>query len=81
MSGVPVAISRECYLASVVEQAGCGMIIDQYDDATARALIRIVEDSRLNTAMGLMGKAYAVKNFDADEVARKTVNFYQTLLQ
>jgi glycosyltransferase involved in cell wall biosynthesis len=81
MSGVPVAVSRECYLSSVVEQTGCGMVIERYDEATAKALIKIVEDSELNAAMGLMGKAYAVENFDADEVAHKTVDFYQTLLQ
>ncbi len=79
--GIPVAISRESYLSRVVERVGCGLVIDHYDESTAMALIRLVDDVEMNTMIGLKGKSYSVENFSAGIVAPKVIEFYKSILR
>jgi len=83
---VPVVASDVGGIPEVVVDGTTGLLV-HYDEAQsgqfevdfAQALTRVLSDSGTAKAMGLAGRARAVKDFGWDRIAQQTIDIYQSV--
>ncbi|HID78786.1 MAG TPA: glycosyltransferase WbuB [Planctomycetaceae bacterium] len=71
-AGRPVAINHEGWLAELIRQTGCGLVLDPHDiEGAARSLARALSDRRWMAAAGRAARRVAEERFDRDRLARR----------
>ena len=80
-AGLPVVASNFALWRDIVEPAGCGVCVDPADEAAvAAALLRIVDDATLATAMGTAGRAAVQARYNWPQAERELLALYRDLM-
>ncbi len=75
-----VIATRVCGVPGMVEDGLSGLLVDYGDvDGMADALVRVLRDRELRTAMGRHGRVLAEQRFGVDVVAGKTWQVYRRI--
>ncbi len=78
-AGLPVVGTRDCGAEDAIRDGETGFLVPQNDpQATAQALIRLLQDTDLRARMGAAGTAWAQQN-TWDQVARRVMEVYVSL--
>jgi glycosyltransferase involved in cell wall biosynthesis len=78
--GLPVVASDFPQWRSIVEQSGCGVLVDPLDPASiAAAIAGLLEDPERSQAMGQRGRRAVIERFGWDAEARKLIALYADL--
>jgi glycosyltransferase involved in cell wall biosynthesis len=80
-SGVPVVISDQVNLWPDVSQAGAGLVVPCDVEATAKALLSILDDPKWGKQMGSNGRRWVAENLAWDIVGAQMVRAYEELLK
>ncbi|MGW0023002.1 glycosyltransferase [Rhodococcus sp. NPDC003383] len=78
--GLPVVITDDCGLASVVERTGSGIVTDPAVPALAAAVETVLAERELARAMGERGRAVAHADFGMQPVVERLQDVYSRLL-
>ncbi len=79
--GLPVIVPDfASQVAAVVQEAGCGLMLDTADPARVAESLRRLEDPSLRAAMGAQGRAAALTRFGWAEEAARLVALHRRLL-
>lgn len=79
--GVPVVASDFPLWRSIVETAGCGLLVDPEDPAAGAAAVqRLLDDPALARSMGERGRRMVVERFNWQQESLKLLRFYDDLL-
>lgn len=78
--GIPVVVTPEVGLASVVQETGSGLVAEGTPDAFGRALARVISDSTLRKRMAEAGRATASRLFSWSVIAERTDALYRDLI-
>ncbi len=74
----PVVATPVGGVAEMVSDGETGFLVDVGDvNALANALLRLLRDPSLRARIGQSGHEFAVENYRADTVARRTYDVYQ----
>ena len=73
----PVIITPEVGVASTIEQAGAGRVVDGKPEKIAEAIKTILDDDQLRTNMGLAGARLIQEKYQWDKVAQQMEAEYQ----
>jgi glycosyltransferase involved in cell wall biosynthesis len=77
-AGKPVVATPVGGIPEMVSDGETGFLVDVGDvDRLADALLRLLRDPSLRARMGQSGREFALENYGADTVARRTYNVYQ----
>jgi glycosyltransferase involved in cell wall biosynthesis len=80
-AGLPVIASDFPLWRRIIDEAGCGLLVDPLDPrAIARAMQWILDNPKEAEAMGCRGKAAVAGRYNWDSQAVKLVGLYQRLL-
>jgi glycosyltransferase involved in cell wall biosynthesis len=79
--GLPVVVSADCGLASLVERTGCGIVADGEASAFANAVKSILSDPDLARAMGQRGWEAARREFGMSAIAERLLTIYRECLR
>lgn len=80
-SGVPVVASNICGLPYMVDEGRTGFLVSPADEVQiADRLVALLEDDVLNNHMREQCRAVALERFHTDNVARKTMQVYLSML-
>jgi phosphatidylinositol alpha-1,6-mannosyltransferase len=78
-AGLPVVGTRDCGAEDAIRDGETGFLVPQNDpQATAQALIRLLQNADLGARIGAAGAAWAQQN-TWDQVARRVVEVYVSL--
>ena len=81
-SGVPLVASRVGGLPLIVEDGVTGLLVPpRSPEDLASALLRLLRDTGLRTAMATAARERAVREFDWRVIARRTESFYLRVLE
>lgn len=75
--GLPVVLHADCGLASTVEAARCGIVVDGGSDVFAAAVRSILADRDAERAMGDRGRTAARMDFGMGSIGDRLMNVYQ----
>lgn len=76
-AGLPVVISREVAISSMVEHAGAGIVLEQRTpEGVASALLRLLRDAPLRRRLGRRGRRLVETAFDPTTVGPELVRLY-----
>ena len=76
-TGVPVIASRAGGIAETVDHGKTGLLVEPNDDkALSNAMLCLLRNDRLSTAMGKAGRQRAVEYFSFDRLAERLVDHY-----
>ena len=77
-AGMPVLNNYPGWLASLIEEHKCGLVVPPEDaEAFAEALIRLADDSEMRQAMGVRSRRLAEQRFARDDLANQFVDFLE----
>ena len=77
-SELPIVLAVWGEAARLVEEAGCGVVVEPEDAAAmARAVEGLAGDPALAKQLGASGRRYAIENFDRTRVARRFLELVQ----
>ena len=77
-AGKPVVATPVGGVAEMVSDGETGFLVDVGDvNALANALLRLLRDPSLRVRIGQSGRNFAIENYHADTVARRTYAVYQ----
>jgi glycosyltransferase involved in cell wall biosynthesis len=77
-AGKPVVATSVGGVAEMVSDGETGFLVDVGDvNALADALLRLLRDPSLRVRIGQSGHSFAIENYHADTVARRTYAVYQ----
>jgi len=80
-AGLPVIASRFMECREIVEEYGCGVLVDPEDtDAIARAMQHLFTDAALARAMGERGRAAVQSRYQWRSEAKNLVQLYAQIL-
>ena len=79
-AGRPVIVTREVGLASVVDRAGAGLVVDGTPGHLASAITRLMSDPSLRREMGERGRT-AVTDFTWPAIAAQMEALYTSILE
>lgn len=77
--GKPVIITKSCGLASFIDDAGAGIVIDGSVAEMARAIKQLVDDPAMREKMGKRAKTLAREEFAISSVASKLDHIYSVV--
>jgi len=80
-SGVPVVISDQVNIWPEVTKSDAGLVVPCDVEATAKALLSIVDDPKWGKRMGSNGRRWVVENLAWDIVGAQMVRVYEELLK
>lgn len=79
-AGRPVVATPVGGIPEMVSDGETGFLVDVGDvDGLADALLRLLRDPSLRARMGQSGRKFALENYRADAVARRTYEVYQRI--
>ena len=76
----PVVVTRGVGLAAVVEDAGCGIVVDGDPESLAVRINALLADPSRRAEMGEAGRARALREFTWDRVAPRMESLYRSVL-
>ena len=80
-AGKPAVATPVGGVAEMVNHGKTGFLVSVGDiDALADALLRLLKDPSLQTRLGQSGRRFAVENYRADNVARRTYDVYRSMV-
>ncbi|HLF25781.1 MAG TPA: glycosyltransferase family 4 protein [Anaerolineae bacterium] len=80
-AGKPVVATAVGGVAEMMCDGETGLLVDVGDiDGLAQALLRVLQEASLRARLGQAGRAFAVENYRADSVARRTHAVYQSII-
>jgi glycosyltransferase involved in cell wall biosynthesis len=79
--GCPVVVSPEVGAASLVVEAGAGLVVSNEPDQLADALRGLLADPGLRCHMGQRGREYARRMLSWDGIAARTETLYREVLR
>jgi hypothetical protein len=80
-AGIPVIASDFPLWRSIIEESGCGLLVDPLDtNAIADAIEHLLTDSALAEAMGARGRKAVEERFNWDVEERNLLSFYSSIL-
>jgi L-malate glycosyltransferase len=79
--GIPVVVSDVGGLPEIVKNNETGFIVDSKNpEATASAIMKLIEDPELKKRMGTAGRNYVLKNYEWNENASRMKKLYQIIM-
>ena len=80
-TGKPVVATPVGGVTEMVHDGETGFLVDVGDvDGLADALLRLLRDPSLRARMGQSGRKFALENYHADTVAKRTYEVYQSVV-
>ena len=80
-AGLPIVASRLGFIASIVKEVGCGLLVTPSDaNAHADAICHLLEHPREAAQMGERGRAAVSDRFNWAKEEKKLLDFYRRLL-
>ena len=81
-AGKPVVATRVGGVAEMVGKGGeRGVLVDVSDvEGLSAAMLRLLQDPKLQARLGQAGHAFALENYHQDRVARRTYEVYQNIV-
>ena len=80
-AGIPVIASDFPLWRSIIEESGCGLVVDPLDtNAIAAAIEHLLTDSAQAEAMGARGRRAVEERFNWDVEERNLLSFYSSIL-
>lgn len=79
-AGIPVALSRGCYIAHDVFNNGAGLILPDNDSEAADSLAGLLLDSPRRAEMGRNGRAFVQRFCDETSAGMRLIDFYRRIL-
>jgi glycosyltransferase involved in cell wall biosynthesis len=79
-AGVPVVVTQGAGLASLVQGARAGLVIDQSIDGLRSALRELLADETLRMAMGRAGRQVVCRELSLEAFGARMEGFYQSLV-
>ncbi len=81
-AGCPVVITRARGVSDIIEEAGCGIVVEPDDmDALANAIIEILQDPELRKTMGDKGRQLIEDGYTWRHVAEKMTVVFDKLVK
>ncbi|MCT7951316.1 hormogonium polysaccharide biosynthesis glycosyltransferase HpsP [Ancylothrix sp. C2] len=80
VSGLPVVISNQVYIWQDVEKAKAGWVANCDVESLAGVLRLALQDPAERKQRGLNAQQYALKHYNWDNIAQKTIQIYQQIL-
>ncbi len=78
----PVILAVEGQAQRIVEEAGCGLVIEPENaDALADSIRRLAADPQLGNALGLRGRNYILGNFSRAATAEKYIRLMERVVK
>src|SRR5260370_42584741 len=73
--GRPIVAALCGEAASLIDQAGCGLVVEPEDAGAVRqAVEKLAADPALVRRRGENGRAYAIRNFERKDIAERFVD-------
>jgi glycosyltransferase involved in cell wall biosynthesis len=80
-SGLPIIASNFPLLKQIIEDVGCGLLVDPMDTkAIAKAMRWILDNPSEAEAMGKRGRQAVLRIYNWDAEAVKLINLYNKVL-
>ncbi|MBI3088123.1 MAG: glycosyltransferase family 4 protein [Candidatus Omnitrophica bacterium] len=80
-AGCPVVITRAEGVSDIVEQAGCGLVVEPDDPAAlAQAILTLLRDPQLRRSMGEKGRRLVEEGYTWRHVAQKMTAVFEKLV-
>ncbi len=80
MLGKPVIVARDTHMDRIIEQAGCGLVVDYGDVAGLEgALVRLDKDPRLRLRLGQSGRQAYEQKFSWTLMERRLLDLYHEI--
>lgn len=80
-AGLPVVASKLGFIAKIVEETGCGLLVPPSDtQAHADAICYLLDHPDEAVAMGERGKRAVLDRYNWSHVEKKLLNFYEQIL-
>jgi 1,2-diacylglycerol 3-alpha-glucosyltransferase len=76
--GAPVVSTAELGTRSILQPASGALIVEEKRDEFAAAVIRVLQDEKLQKELGGRGRAYA-KTWSSASMARRLADLYDTV--
>lgn len=77
---LPVIITKECNFDEV-EEAGAGLLIESCEDSLWKALISLLDNSKICLEMGTRGRNLVLEKFTWDKIADQMLRIYKDILE
>jgi glycosyltransferase involved in cell wall biosynthesis len=78
--GIPCLVTQGTTLGESIEQAGAGWMAANDSKSIAEKFEQIIVEKNFFSRKGEAGKAFVEKEFSWEEIAKKTIEMYKTLL-
>ena len=78
---IPVIVTPEVGMASIVQSSGGGLVVDGDPSAIAEGLNRLLGDPAAARAMGIAGQSYVVGRYGWDAVATAIEGLYASIVE
>ena len=79
--GCPVIVTPEVGAATLVTEAGAGLVVSNEPDQLAAAVCGLLADAELRCRMGQRGRDYARRMLSWDGIAARTDTLYREVLR
>jgi len=77
--GIPVIVSDQVGISSVIQSAGAGIVTRCHADDFGRALVNIAANPVLREEMGLSAERLAESEFSSRAISRKLIDLYKSI--
>lgn len=77
---LPLVITRQCYFPEVAE-IGAGFVVEPDPNQLAKALLKLLDNSKMGEKMGANGRRLVMESFTWDKIADQMTQLYQSVLR
>ena len=79
LAGRPILATRVGDLGDIVEQTGCGLLLNEVTSETIRSSIEMMRDPALRKKLGQAGRIAAECNYNWENEGKKLLSLYESL--
>jgi glycosyltransferase involved in cell wall biosynthesis len=79
--GIPVIVSDQVGISSMIQTAGAGIVTECNADDLGRALVRLGTNPGLREQLGISARRMAESEFSSGAISKKLIDLYQSVQQ
>lgn len=77
--GLPVVVTQGVGIASVIQNAQAGVVVEKNEDSVSRVIISLLRDKELAQRLGRNGKTLVEREFSAEATTKRFAEVYNTV--